>query len=368
MTPEPASDPVADRLEQVTPTGIDSVPEHDDPLAEALHHLRMDGMFYCRSELTAPWGLKLPSMPECLWFHVVTRGEFVLIDSNDEVHRVRAGEVLVLPHGTEHRAGDTADRAMPIVFDLPHHYVSRHYAVLRHGGDDGNDPGPEAPEAIDRESGSGSATVICGVVHLGHPVARMLLAALPEIIRVETEPSTGQWDWLPNLLALMAVEAQQPGLGGETIITRLSDVLIIHTIRSWIETNQADQTGWLRALGDPLIGRAIALVHRDPARDWTVATLAAEVGMSRSSLSARFSELVGRSPKQYITDWRMQVAQDLLREPEHSLAEIAVALGYRSEAAFSRAFKRETGLAPSRARVRTDVIELGRQWATPTEI
>ena len=114
--------------------------------------------------------------------------------------------------------------------------------------------------------------------------------------------------------------------------------------------------GWLEALRDPLIGRAISAVHADPARDWTVSTLAREVGMSRSNLSARFTDLVGTSPKQYITTWRMQLAEDLLREPGRSLAEIALALGYHSEAAFSRAFKRETGIAPSHARRRPDAF------------
>lgn len=329
----------------VPATGIDSVPEADDPLAEALHHLRMDGMFYCRSELTAPWGIELPPTPDRLWFHVVTQGTCVLIDSEDTIHHLRAGDIVVLPHGAGHRAADRLDRPTPIVFDLPHHYISRNYAVLRHG------------------EGGTPCTLICGVVNLGHPAARMLLDALPEIIRVDTAIGRRQWEWLPTVLSLMATEAQTTRPGGETVITRLSDILVIQAIRYWIETDPAAQTGWLRALRDPLIGRAIALVHRDPARDWTVASLAREVGMSRSNLSARFTELVGRSPKQYITLWRMRLAEDMLRDPNRSLAEIAAGLGYQSEAAFSRAFKRETGSAPSHVRHRTDPIAVGQERA-----
>lgn len=326
-----APDPLAEALDRAA-NGFEEIPEYQDPLAEALLHLRMDGMFYCRSELTAPWGIDLPPMPDCLWFHVVTRGECILLTSDGRSLPVRTGDVVVLPHGAGHRALDREGSPTPLVFDLPHHYISRHYAILRHGG------------------GGERATIICGVVHLGHPAARLLLDVLPEVIHVDAAIGRRQWEWLPALLSLMATEAQTARPGGETVITRLSDILVVQAIRSWIETDPAAQTGWLRAMRDPLIGHAITRIHREPGRDWTVATLAGEVGMSRSGLSARFTELVGQSPKHYITKWRMHLAEDLLRDPNTSIAEVAQTLGYRSEAAFSRAFKRETGLAPSRAR------------------
>jgi AraC-like DNA-binding protein len=346
-------DAVADAIDAVAEaaSGIDDVPDYQDPLAEALLHLRMDGMFYCRSELTAPWGLDLPPMPDCLWFHVVTNGECRLRTGDGVVRTIRAGDVVVLPHGAGHQAVDEDGAPTPMVLDLPHHYVSRHYAVLRHGG------------------GGTPATIICGVVHLGHPAARLLLDVLPEVIHVDAAIGRAQWEWLPALLSLMATEAQTARPGGETVITRLSDILVVQAIRSWIETDPEAQTGWLRAMRDPLIGRAIALVHRDPGRDWTVAALAGEVGMSRSSLSARFTELVGQSPKQYVTRWRMHLAEDLLGDPANSIAEVAATLGYHSEAAFSRAFKRETGVAPSQARNRqSDVIALAQDLAESAQI
>lgn len=329
----------------VAAVGIDSVPDHADPLAEALHYLRMDGMFYCRSELSAPWGIDLPPMPDCLWFHVVTHGECTLVDADDNAHLLRQGDIAVLPHGGGHQAFDHPASPTPLVFDLPHHYISRHYAILRHG--DGGKP----------------CTVICGVVHLGHPAARMLLAVLPEIIHVDAAMGRAQWEWLPSMLALMATEAETAQPGGETVITRLCDILVIQAIRSWIEHDPAAEDGWIRALRDPVIGRAITLVHRDPARPWTVASLATEVGMSRSNLSAKFTELVGVSPKQYITRWRMQMAESALRDTDQSIAELAASLGYQSEAAFSRAFKRETGSAPSHIRSRPDLMELAQEYA-----
>jgi AraC-like DNA-binding protein len=152
------------------------------------------------------------------------------------------------------------------------------------------------------------------------------------------------------MLRFMASEAKALRLGGETIITRLADILVIQAIRSWIEQDPAAQTGWLRALQDKQIGRVISLIHRDSARAWTVASLAAEVAMSRSAFAARFTELVGEPPMHYVARWRMHVALTWLKEEGAALGELAIRLGYQSEAAFSRAFKRFIGVSPGAAR------------------
>ncbi len=323
-----------------------TVPLIADPLAEALHYLRMDGMFYCRSELTAPWGIDLPPMPDCLWFHVVTSGSCLLVDSAGEQHQLRQGDVAVLSHGAGHRAMDVEDSPTPLVFDLPHDYISRQYAILRHGG------------------GGEQTNVICGLVQFGHPVARALVDVLPELIRIDSSSDGPQWQWLPGILSLMAAETKKTQPGGEAVVTRLCDILVIQAIRAWIEADQTAATGWLGAMRDPTIGHAIAMIHREPERDWTVANLAAEVAMSRSSFSARFTELVGKPAMQYVTEWRMHMATDLLSEEQLSIAEVAVRLGYQSEAAFSRAFKRETGVSPSRARgQQPDLMAMAEQVA-----
>lgn len=145
-------------------------------------------------------------------------------------------------------------------------------------------------------------------------------------------------------------EARELRPGGETVITRLADILVIQAIRSWIERDPAAQTGWLGALQDRQIGRAIAAIHREPARPWTVSTLAAEVGMSRSAFAARFTQLVGEPVMHYLARWRMHVAMNWLREETFGVGEMASRLGYRSEAAFSRAFKRFIGVSPGAAR------------------
>ena len=185
--------------------------------------------------------------------------------------------------------------------------------------------------------------LLCGAIRFEHPAARNLIGVLPPVIQLD-DPRP-----LQATLSMLAAETRDPQPGGEAIITRLADVLVIQAIRGWIAADPAAQTGWLGALRDPQLGRALALIHGDPAREWTVAALAAELAMSRSAFAARFTELVGVPAMQYVTDWRMQLARNALRDGGR-WAEVAGELGYRSEAAFSRAFKRVMGMPPGAAR------------------
>lgn len=157
-------------------------------------------------------------------------------------------------------------------------------------------------------------------------------------------------DWLQSTVQFMAAEAKELRPGGETVITRLADILVIQAIRSWIEQDPAAQTGWLGALQDKQIGRAITLVHRDPSRPWTLGSLPSEVAMSRSAFAARFTALVGELAMHYVARWRMQVALNWLKEDGATLGELASRLGYQSEAAFSRTFKRFMGVPPGAVR------------------
>ena len=157
-------------------------------------------------------------------------------------------------------------------------------------------------------------------------------------------------EWIQSMLRFMASEAGARRAGGETVITRLADILVIQTLRSWLEQDPAAQTGWLGALQDQQIGRAISLINRDPSRPWTVASLATEVGMSRSAFVARFNELVREPPMHYLSRWRMHVAVTSVEGGGRLLGELAPRLGYQSEAAFSRAFKRFIGVSPGAAR------------------
>jgi AraC-like DNA-binding protein len=302
-----------------------------DPLGEALHFLRMSGVFYCRSEFTEPWGLSLPPFENCMMFHVVTRGECLLEVAGAQGRVLRPGDLALVPHGQGHQLVDKAGARTRDLFDLPRDLVSDRYEILRHGG------------------GGAATTVICGVVRFDHPAAHDLIKLLPRMIGVDVW-SSSEAEWIQSTLRFIAFEAHELRAGGETVITRLADILVIQAIRAWIARDPAAQAGWLGALRDPQIGRAIALIHRDPSRNWDLATLAGSVGMSRSAFAARFTQLVGEPAMQYATRWKMRSAQMWLREDDAPLGELAHRLGYESEAAFSRAFKRFIGVSPGAAR------------------
>ncbi len=304
-----------------------------EPLGEALHFLRMSGTFYCRSEFTAPWALALPPFEACMMFHVVTAGQCWLEVEGADACLLRPGDLALVPHGEGHRLASEPGVPAAKLFDLPRELVSERYEILRHGG------------------GGAPATVICGVVRFDHPAAHQLTRLLPRLIRVDAW-SSPEMEWIQSTLRFIGAEAQELRAGGETVITRLADILVIQAIRSWIARDPASQTGWLGALRDKQIGRAIALIHRDPARGWTLASLATSVGMSRSAFAARFTQLVGEPAMRYVTRWKMSAAMTWLKEDDAPLSELARRLGYQSEAAFSRAFKRFLGASPGGVRRR----------------
>ncbi|MGA9870166.1 MAG: AraC family transcriptional regulator [Rhodococcus sp. (in: high G+C Gram-positive bacteria)] len=309
-----------------------------DPLGEALHFLRMTGAFYCRSELSEPWGLGMPSMADCLWFHVVTAGRCRLDVQGSPARYLSPGQFALVPHGSGHTlsSDERSAQSALMVYDLPHQYVSDRYAIVRHGG--AGEP----------------TTLVCGAVRLDHPSAAALIASLPPLIVVEAAPSP-HLSWMHSTLGVIADEARHLRPGGEAVITRLSDILVIQALRSWIESDPAAKVGWLGALQDPVVGPALAIIHREPHRPWTVASLAEQVSMSRSAFSARFTTLVGESPMRYLARWRIQGAHDALQSGDVTVAELARRSGYRSEAAFSRAFKRTLGMSPGSVRRRPDV-------------
>ncbi len=298
-----------------------------DPLGEALHILRMNGAYYCRSEFSAPWGLTQPPMPGHLWFHAVISGRALLETQESGARWLQPGDLALVPHGAGHQLRSEPGVPAPDVLELNLEPVSDRYDFLRHGG------------------GGAPTSMICAAVRFDHPAAEHLVEILPDTIHIEaSNPLRG--DWIQSTLGLIAAEAKELRPGGEAVMTRLADVLVIQAIRSWIDADPAGQTGWFGALRDRYIGRAIAVVHRDPARAWTVGSLADEAAMSRSAFAARFNELVGEPPVQYVTRWRMQVAHAALRDDGATVAELADRLGYRSEAAFARAFKRLIGVSP----------------------
>ncbi len=307
------------------------LPDFADPLGETLHLLRLTGTLYCRSELSAPWGVDLPPFRDCMMFHVVTAGRCWLEVKGEAPRLLQQGSLALVPHGLGHRIRSDASADAEPLFDIPVERVSDRYEIMRFGG-------------------AGELThLTCGVVRFDHVAARQLIALLPRVLQINS------WDeedgsWLQSTLRFIAREARTLRPGGETVITHLADILIIQAIRSWIDSAPEAESGWLAALRDRQVGSALAAIHREPDRNWTVATLAREVGMSRSGFSARFTSLVGEPAMRYLTRWRMQLARQHLLETTEPLAVLADRLGYKSEAAFSRAFKREFGAAPGSVR------------------
>lgn len=306
------------------------LPPSADALGEALHLLRLSGAFYCRTELGAPSGLTMPPFGNALSFHAVITGNCQITVDGHEPVQLAAGDIALVPHGRGHRITTQLGVSTPSIFDLPHDYVSQRYAVLHHG-----------------VNGGDRVELLCGVVEFEHPAATNLIDTLPPVVHVRDETTSSG---IRVMLTALGDEAQHLRPGGETIITRLSDIVVIQAIRSWLETDPLARTGWLGALRDHHVGRALAAIHRDPGSGWTVASLATTAMMSRSAFAARFTDLVGEPALRYVTRWRMAIAADRLNDPNNSIAQVATGLGYQSEAAFSRAFKRTVGHPPSRAR------------------
>ncbi len=301
-----------------------------DPLTEVLQDLRLTGSFYCRSYLRAPWGLEIPGHGLAT-FHFVAAGGCFLRGASAEPIRMDAGDLLLLPRGGSHALADPVDSPAPSIEALPHEQIGPNAAILRHGGE------------------GRSTLLICGAVRFEDPAVHPLVELMPDVLHIRGAGAEHE-RLLRSMLEVLGAEALAPRPGGATVMTRLADVVVIHAVRSWLDSAPEGRSGWLGALRDPQIGRALTLIHRHPGEPWTVGSLAAEVHMSRSVFSERFAALAGVPPMLYLTRWRMHLASGWLREERLGLGEVASRLGYESEPSFSRAFKRHHGFPPGAAR------------------
>lgn len=316
-----------------TPTDIGP---NADPLAEVLHQLRMTGALYARSELSAPWGVDMPPLQGHLMFHIVTSGHCWLeIDGSDPV-LLSAGSLTLVPHGLGHTLVSERGEPSQNLFDLPIHRVSERYETLHWGG------------------GGEVCRLICVVVRFDEALGERLVDALPPVLRYDSLSSEDD-QWLHQMLRFIAREAEALRPGGETVITRLADILVMQVIRCWIDSDASAERGWLAALRDDRLGRALGAMHDRPAEDWTLDSLAKQASMSRSAFAAKFTEVVGEPALKYLTRWRLQLARTMLRDGDDTLGVVAERVGYGNEAAFCRAFKREYGESPGSARNREPV-------------
>ncbi len=303
------------------------LPPSSDPLGEALHLLQLTGSVYARSELTAPWGMELPPLVGHMMFHIVTAGHCWLEADGNEPLLLERGSLALVPHGLGHRLVDERGGEAVDFFDLPVERITERYELLNYGG------------------GGDTCRLICVVVRFDHAAAERLIDALPPVLHLDAWEG-GDDRWLSDTLRFIAREAEALRPGGETVITRLADILVIQMVRNWIQSTADIDTGWLAALRDDQLGRAIAAIHREPGADWTLESLARTAAMSRSAFAARFTQVVGEPAMRYLTGWRLQLARAALRAGRDPLGLVAERFGYRSEAAFCRAFKREFGVSP----------------------
>jgi AraC-like DNA-binding protein len=297
-----------------------------DVLTDVLETLRFQSTLYCRVEIGAPWGLCF-APTRIATFHVIDRGGcWLLIDGEARMTYLAGGDLVVFPQGAGHQLRDAPETPPITTIHLDQQI-------------------PSQPE-VRRYPSAGDATrFLCGLFDFEQALGHPLLAMLPTCIHIKGEAGQSV-SWLDATLKFLGSEVGSGRLGSDTLVRRLTDMLFIQVIRAWAEAGQAQERGWLAALRDPQIGAALALIHRQPERPWTVATLAAAVIMSRSAFAARFTHLVGAPPLQYLRRWRMQRGIDVLLRTERRIAEIASLVGYESEVTFSQAFKREVGYAP----------------------
>ncbi|MBY6059007.1 AraC family transcriptional regulator [Leisingera daeponensis] len=302
-----------------------------DPLGEILHLLKLTGTFYCQSRLSAPWGIVIPGFPEVMSFAVVIAGRAWLQVGEDAPFEIQKGDLVLMTHDKPISLYSDTDAQLKQLEELPIRKVTELYETLTFGG------------------GGAECSIMYGLVRLDHASSPMLMALLPNVLKIDPwEEEAGSW--LQGTLQFIAREARELRPGGETVITRLADVVVIEAIRRWLSRSPDANRGWLRAARDPQVGRAIVAIHRDPAADWSVVALAQAAGMSRSAFSARFTGLVGTPAMQYLAEWRMSLARRTLQETALPIATIAADLGYQSEPAFNRAFKRVFGITPGQAR------------------
>ena len=311
-----------------------------------LRTVRLTGAAFFDVVAKAPWVAEqpgpemilpkiLPGAEHMIAYHVVTEGRCFANIIGGEPIAVKAGEVIVFTRGEPHvmssSPGMRADPFAPGVIDAATRGQLPFF--INFGG-----------------RGPTSAKLVCGFLACDAQPFNPLLENLPPVIKAG-DPNAG---WLGQLIRQAMMESVDKRAGGESVLAKLSELMFIEVVRRHLEALPPEQTGWLAGLRDPFVGKALSLLHGGPMQNWTLEELAKQVGASRSLLAERFTDLVGIPPMQYLAKWRMQIASELLTGGSAKVATVAVEIGYASEAAFSRAFKKMVGMSPSAWRRRRD--------------
>jgi AraC-like DNA-binding protein len=313
-----------------------------DALSEALNSVRMTGAIFFDAVCTAPWGFAVPAMENVahvlapgteriVGYHLVTEGKAIVEPEGSEGVQIAAGDVVINPHGHAH----VVRNGMPATLVDSERSLGEHFA------------GDLSTFRID---GGGEETrFVCGYFGCERHAARLFLAGLPPMIRMNVRGDTAG-AWLESSIRHLLLEAASQRPGRTVLLSKMAEALFIETLRRYMEQLPPEQTGWLAGARDPVVGAALALLHRKPCQLWTVADLAGEAGTSRSVLAERFTQLLGEPPLTYLARWRLQLAARKLQTTQRSVLQVASDVGYESEAGFNRAFKREFGLPPAQYR------------------
>jgi len=310
-----------------------------DALSDLLHTVKLNGALFLEARFTAPWCVRshsghessgmLGELDHIVFFHILTQGHCkVRLVAGGETMEAVAGDLILMPQDDGHLLGSDLHLAPvdadPLVRPAP----------------------PGGMVSIDHGGGGEETRLMCGFLSCDRQLSRPLIDALPRLLRVPLGDGPGA-AWLMSLVRRGAQENTAPGPGSGTLLAKLAELLFVEAMRRYIEALPEQQTGWLAGLRDRYVGRALSLMHGRPAHDWTVDDLAERVGLSRSALAQRFSNLLGQPPMQYLTRWRLVLAAAALRAGNRSIALVAEESGYESESAFNRAFKREFGVPPA---------------------
>ena len=304
-----------------------------DLLSDVLRRVRLDGAFFYAVEASAPWIVEsasakdlrpqiLPGSEHLIAYHILTAGSCFVRLTGEEPVEMLPGDVIVFPDGDANVMSSGRDlRALGVTTSFPNRYPNT--VVLGNGG----------PLA---------ASFVCGFLGCDRRPFNPLLGSLPRLIHMRKMSE----EWLDSFARQVTRESQQGRPGAESVLTRLAELMFIELLRRYLADLPAGGTGWLAGLQDEVVGRALGLLHAQPAHPWTLEQLAQQSHSSRTSLAKRFTDLIGQPPMQYLTQWRMQVAANQLSRSSAKLIAVAQQVGYDSEAAFSRAFKKATGVSP----------------------
>jgi len=309
-----------------------------DALSDVLRAVRLSGAFFFDVHACSPWCAEtplgtsvvdkmFPGSDHLICYHLLMEGScWATLEGQDPIKLV-AGDIIVLPHGDTH-----------VLATAPGMRKSPEMSMYRRPNDG------KLPSKISMGTDGGeTAHFVCGFLGCDSRPYNPLLTALPRVIVVNDHASGALGAYFRAALA----ESKSERMGSADLLGRISELMFVDVVRRHLESLPADRTNWLSGLRDPYVGRALMALHGNPARDWTLELLAAEAALSRSSFAERFAQFVGHPPMQYLTNWRMQLATNYLRNGTESVAAIANRVGYESEAAFSRAFKKVVGSPPS---------------------